>query len=201
MRIRSAELTAIVSRPDGTFPDDLPQIALVGRSNVGKSSLLNALVGRRALAPVSGTPGKTRGLYFYRLNDRFYLVDLPGYGFVRLPAFIKRQWQPLIEGYLSEARTLCGVVLLLDARHLPSEHDRLMVAYLEQLNLRPLFVLTKIDKLKRAQRPRRTAEILRAIRVRSPRAVWFSAKTGEGKVLLLKSLAEWIRRPLSREVS
>ena len=193
MRIRSADLAAVLSRPEGRPPDDLPQVVVVGRSNVGKSSLLNRLAGRRALAPVSSTPGKTRGLHFYLINDRFYLVDLPGYGYARTPGFIQRRWRPLIEGYLTTARRLTGAVLLLDARHLPTEDDRLMAEYLGGLSIPTLFVLTKIDKLKRSERDRRTREILGALGIPRDRAVWFSAKTGEGKVLLLKSLSELVR--------
>lgn len=193
MRIRAIELAARLSRPEGKIPDDLPQIVVVGRSNVGKSSLLNTLAGRRHLAPISSKPGKTQGLYFYRVNGRFYLVDLPGYGYARVPGFIQRRWQPLIEGYLTGARRPCGAVLLLDARHRPSDDDRRMAAYLTELGVPMLFVLTKIDKLKRAERRRKTEEILGALDVDSPRAVWFSAKTGEGKVSLLKSLSEWVR--------
>ncbi|MGH7546226.1 MAG: ribosome biogenesis GTP-binding protein YihA/YsxC [Gemmatimonadota bacterium] len=193
MRIREIELAAVLSRPGGKIPDDLPQIVLVGRSNVGKSSLLNTIAGRRRLAPISSTPGKTQGLYFYRVNGRLYLVDLPGYGFARVPGFIQRRWQPLIEGYLTGAHRLCGAVLLLDARHRPSEDDRWMAAYLAELGLATLFVLTKIDKLKRTERRRQTEEILEALEVASPQAVWFSAKTGEGKVHLLKKLSDWVR--------
>jgi GTP-binding protein len=193
LRIRSVELAAVLSRPEGTPPDDLPQVIVVGRSNVGKSSLLNALAGRRSLAPVSSRPGKTQGLYFYRVNGRFYLVDLPGYGFARAPGFIQRRWRPLIEGYLRGARRLRGAVLLLDARHRPTDDDRQMAEVLEALEVPTVFVLTKIDQLRRAERGRRTEEILGALGVPSPRAVWFSAKTGEGKVLLLKSLSELVR--------
>jgi GTP-binding protein len=193
LRIREIELAAVLSRPGGKIPDDLPHIVLVGRSNVGKSSLLNTIAGRRRLAPISSTPGKTQGLYFYRVNGRLYLVDLPGYGFARVPGFIQRRWQPLIEGYLTGAHRLCGAVMLLDARHRPSDDDRLMAAYLAELGLPTLFVLTKIDKLKRAERRRQTEQILGALEVVSPQAVWFSAKTGEGKVHLLKSLSDWVR--------
>lgn len=201
MRIRSVDLAAVVSRPEGKPPDDLPQIVVAGRSNVGKSSLLNRLAGRRSLAPVSSRPGKTQGLHFYKINDRFYLVDLPGYGYARAPGFIQRRWRPLIEGYLTRARRLRGAVLLLDARHLPTEDDRLMVEYLSGLGVPTLFALTKIDKLRRGERDRKTAEILGALGVPRGRAVWFSAKTGEGKVLLLKSLSELVRTSERSEAS
>lgn len=199
MRIRAVELAAVVSRPEGKVPDDLPQIVVAGRSNVGKSSLLNTLAGRRGLAPTSSKPGKTLGLHFYRINGRLYLVDLPGYGYARVPGFIQRRWQPLIEGYLTGAKRLCGAVLLLDARHRPTDDDRLMAGYLAELGIPTLFVLTKIDKLRRAERSRKTEEILGALGVASPRAVWFSAKTGEGKVHLLKSLSDLVRTSESAE--
>lgn len=193
MRIRSVELAAIVSRPEAGYPDDLPQVAIAGRSNVGKSSLLNTLAGRRHLAPVSSTPGRTRAIHFYRTNGRFYLVDLPGYGYAKVAGVVRRGWRPLIEGYLTAARRLSGAILLLDARHRPSEDDRLMAAYLGQLGIPTLFVLTKIDKLRRFERARRTAEALAELEAPASQAVWFSAKTSEGKVWLLKQLGDLLR--------
>ena len=199
MRIRTAELAAVVTRPDASPPDDLPQVAVAGRSNVGKSSLLNAIAGRRALAPISKTPGRTRALHFYRINGRFYLVDLPGYGYARLPDLVRRRWRPLLEGYFARARGLRGVVWCLDARRAPTAEDLQMAEYLRALGLPTLYVLTKIDKLKRRERAQRTEAVLGVLGAPRSRAVWFSAKTGEGKVQVLKRLSELLREPAASE--
>ncbi|MEA3247462.1 MAG: ribosome biogenesis GTP-binding protein YihA/YsxC, partial [Gemmatimonadota bacterium] len=137
-----------MAAPGGWRPEpSLPEIAFAGRSNVGKSSLLNRLVRRRALARVSTTPGRTREINFFRVNDRFVIADLPGYGYARVAKTQRAAWRPLIEGYLGGSAGLRGVVLLVDARHDPSPDDAAMLAYLADLGAPTLVALTKMDKL------------------------------------------------------
>src|SRR5687768_13027673 len=125
---------------------ELPEIAFSGRSNVGKSSLLNKLVRRKALARVSSTPGKTREINFFRVNDAFHLVDLPGYGYARVSKAAREAWRPLIEGYLQTSEQLRGVVQLIDARHPPSNDDLHMLDFLASVGVPTVVVATKVDK-------------------------------------------------------
>src|SRR5205085_3422380 len=133
-------------RPEGA----LPEIAFAGRSNVGKSSLLNRLVGRRAMARVSKTPGRTREINFRRVNGAFVLVDLPGYGYAKISKERKADWKPLIESYLKLTPQLRGIVLLLDIRREPSDDDRAMLDFLSEVEIPTIVAVTKSDKLTRS---------------------------------------------------
>lgn len=126
---------------------DLPEIAFIGRSNVGKSSLLNTLVNKKNLARISNIPGRTQVINFFNVEDRICFVDLPGYGFAKVPQAIKDQWQPMIETYLAQRDNLQAVVLILDARHRPTQQDRLMRNWLLSYQIPMISVATKIDKL------------------------------------------------------
>jgi GTP-binding protein len=130
--IKTVEYAGTVAVPSQAPPGELPEIAFSGRSNVGKSSLINVLLRRtrNKIAHVSATPGKTQALNFYRVNDRFFLIDLPGFGYARVPGATKAEWKGLIEGYLARSDRLRGVVHLVDVRHAPSALDRSMLAYL-----------------------------------------------------------------------
>ena len=198
MRIKSVEFAGALAAPGGWRPPTLPQVAFSGRSNVGKSSLINRLLGRSrtAIARVSATPGKTQQINFFdvaaelsNLDDtRFYLVDLPGYGFARAPANVRNAWRPLIESYLSDTPDLRGVVQLIDVRHEPTRDDLQMVDYLAALGLPALFVLTKVDKLTRTQRPERIERVVARLGIEPEQALPFSAQTGEGRDDLLQSV-------------
>ncbi len=190
MKIRTVEYAGTVAEPGGAAPGDLPQIAFSGRSNVGKSSLINTLLRRtRAkIARVSATPGKTQALNFYRVNDRFFLVDLPGYGYAKVPEHVRAGWQALIDRYFAEERAIRGVVHLVDARRTPTEHDRAMVALLAELGVPALIILTKIDKLKRQERQTAFERAVRELRVDEDQLLPFSSKTGEGREILLEAL-------------
>lgn len=146
-RIVKAELEAIASDPKGYPERKLPEIAFAGRSNVGKSSLLNYICGRKKLAYVSGNPGKTRTINFYLINDKFRIVDLPGYGYARTSRKISEEWGKMIESYLTERENLLKVVQLVDIRHKPSTQDIQMYEYLRYYNLDGLVVATKADKV------------------------------------------------------
>lgn len=147
MKITKAELEAVAVKAAQYPPEDLPEIAFAGRSNVGKSSLLNLITARKSLARVSGSPGKTRTINFYRCNDAFRIVDLPGYGFAKVSRSESEKWGAMIEGYLENRKTLLKVVQLVDIRHKPSAQDVQMYDYLKYYGLDGLVAATKADKL------------------------------------------------------
>lgn len=147
MKINKSELEAVAVKPLQYPADDLPEIAFAGRSNVGKSSLLNLITGRKALARVSGSPGKTRTINFYRCNDRFRIVDLPGYGYAKVSKSESAKWGEMMEAYLEGRENLIKVVQLVDMRHKPSEQDVQMYEYLKYHELDGIVVATKSDKL------------------------------------------------------
>ncbi len=183
---RTSPLEAVEVAFVGSFPDAgvsldprLPELAVVGRSNVGKSSLINALLGRRRLARVSGTPGKTTLINVYRL-PAFYLVDLPGYGWARASKSARAGYRRLIRRYLLERSSIRGVVWLLDIRHPPSKDDREMQALLERAGHPVLVVLTKADKLAWAQRQQRISAMTRLVGVAEDQVQAVSSRTGWG---------------------
>jgi len=194
VKIQRVEYAGTVAKADGPRPGNLPQIAFSGRSNVGKSSLINVLLQRtRAkIAHVSGRPGKTQALNFYRVNDRFFLVDLPGFGYARVPGHLRDAWRDLIEGYLAHDEALRGVVHLVDARRGAMDSDRRMIEYLASLDIPTLVVLTKIDKLKRAERDRAFESTLRELRVDREQILAFSSRTREGRDALLSAVSSLI---------
>ncbi len=183
--------------PRGSLPGSLPQVAFAGRSNVGKSSLINVLLGRtrKKLAHVSGDPGKTRGLNFYRVNDHFFLVDLPGFGFANVPAPVRESWKALAEGYLERPDGPAAVVQLVDIRHGPTHGDLTMLEYLAGRGLPTVVVLTKADKLGRERRMKAVSERTRDLGLDSEQVVLFSAKTGAGRDLLLDALEHLLEVP------
>jgi len=190
MKIGTVAYVGTVANPGDPRPGTLPRIAFSGRSNVGKSSLINTILGRTRsrLARVSATPGKTQHLNFYEVNGRFYLVDLPGYGFARVPEAVREGWTRLIERFLESEEELCGVVHLVDARHPPTRHDREMIDYLAELGLPTLVVLNKIDKLSRSERAGSVKRAGEALAIDDAQLVTFSSKTGEGRQSLLEAI-------------
>ena len=151
MKIKNVELS-IVCGITSTLPEtDRVEIAFAGKSNVGKSSLINALMNRKALARTSATPGKTQTINFYNINDIMYLVDLPGYGYAKVSEREKEQWGKLIERYLNTSKQLKAVFLLIDIRHEPSANDKLMYEWIVAQGYHPIIIATKLDKLKRSQ--------------------------------------------------
>jgi GTP-binding protein len=188
--IKSVAYAGTVATPTQAPPGELPEIAFSGRSNVGKSSLINVLLRRtrKKIAHVSATPGKTQALNFYRVNEVFFLVDLPGFGYARVPHALHDQWQGLIEGYLSKSPRLKGVVHLVDARHKPSELDHGMMEYLAKLGVPALVVATKMDKLKQSERKEHVDQIVGELGLDVEQLVSFSSHTGEGRDELLAAL-------------
>ncbi|HLY38481.1 MAG TPA: ribosome biogenesis GTP-binding protein YihA/YsxC [Candidatus Binatia bacterium] len=188
-RTAEARFLGAAATPGGGPPPDLPEVAIAGRSNVGKSSLINALVGRRGLARTSATPGRTRQLNFFLVNDAFVLVDLPGYGFAVGPQTERLAWEPLVETYLVGRPTLRGVLLVVDARRGLEREEEELLAYLAALPRPATIVATKLDKL--ARNAARTA--LAAIAGPVP-VIGFSARTGEGRDRLWRAVSAWVER-------
>jgi GTP-binding protein len=189
MRVLSAEFVLSAKASAHYPPAVLPEIAFAGRSNVGKSSLINALLNRKGLARTSNTPGRTQEINFFRINDRFAFIDLPGYGYAKVPESIRKQWGPMVETYLRERGTLHLVVLILDVRRDPSEEDLQLIHWLRCYQIPFLIVLTKTDKVSNnefSDRRRRIAERIGFL-PETP-LVAFSAKTGAGKESLWREI-------------
>ncbi len=182
MRTGEARFLTAVARPQAYPPPQGPEVVLLGRSNVGKSSLINALTGRRGLARVSRTPGRTQQVNFFAADGLGTLVDLPGYGFARAPEAVRRAWKPLVDAYLSGPRPLALCLLLVDARHPPSEQDVRMLAWLKETERPTQVVLTKADALSGGQLPARREEAARALGLPegAPPPLPVSARTGRG---------------------
>ena len=194
--IRSLEFIGPMATAEGWRPtNELPEVAFAGRSNVGKSSLLNRLVRRKAFARVSNTPGRTREINFFKVNDRFVLADLPGYGYARIAKERKAEWLPLIEGYLRKSPALRGVVQLLDVRHAPSDEDLQMLDFLAEIEAPTIVVLTKIDKLRPRQVAERVHEIAVALRLEDDQLIPFSAETNQGRDELAEALVALVEQP------
>ncbi len=190
MIIRSVEFAGSVASPKNPLPGDLPQVAFSGRSNVGKSSLINVLLGRtrKKVARVSSKPGKTQMLNFYRVNDRFFLVDLPGFGYARAPGPVRDSWRRLVEWYLSRPESLCGVVHLVDGRHPPFKLDQEMMEYLGELGVPALVILTKMDRVPKGKREKTLDSAAEKLALDPEQLLAFSSKTGEGRDSLLTAL-------------
>ena len=183
MKVLGAELITVAARVEDFPQTPLPELALLGRSNVGKSSLLNRLVQRRQLARTSASPGKTRLVSFYRVerpDGALCLVDLPGYGWARVSKAVRAGWKALIESYLERRERLRGAVLLQDLRRDWGEDEALLVAWLAQRRLPVLLALTKADKLGAAERGRRVRALTSSAGIAAERCVVTSAKSGEG---------------------
>ncbi len=182
MIIRQVSLD-IVCGVTSRLPDTgKPEIAFAGKSNVGKSSLINSLVNRKALARTSSQPGKTRTINFYQVNGSMYLVDLPGYGYASAPEEIKAQWGKMIERYLHTSKNLKGVFLLIDIRHAPSANDRLMYHWILEQGYRPMIIATKLDKIKRSQIQKQLKLIRETLEAEKDTVILpFSAATKQGR--------------------
>ena len=188
VRIREVEFAGAIGRPGQAPPAELRQVAIAGRSNVGKSSLVNSVVGRKRIARVSGTPGKTREINFYLIDNRFFLVDLPGYGFARAPEAVRDAWRRLVEKYLTHNDRLDGLILLLDCRRGVQEPDRQLLDYVSADEIPVLVVLTKMDKLNRSGRTKAVADVRSQLEIPADQVVATSAQTGEGVDVLTESL-------------
>jgi GTP-binding protein len=196
MVVRSLEFLGGMATAGGWRPEPaLPEVAFAGRSNVGKSSLINRLLRRKKIARVSNTPGRTREINFFRVNDAFVLVDLPGYGYARIAKEKRAEWKPMIEAFLRGSPMLRGVVQLLDARRDPTPDDLQMLDYLARTGLPTLIVLTKMDKLSTAETVGRVAAISALTGIDEEQIIPFSAVTGLGRDDLAASVAALVALP------
>ena len=186
MKVVKSDIERVAVRPD-QYPDtDLPEIAFAGRSNVGKSSLLNLITGRKKLARVSGSPGKTRTINFYRINDDFRIADLPGYGYAKISKNQKEDWGQMIETYIEGRENLIKVVQLLDIRHKPTAQDVQMYDYIRYYGLDGLIVLTKADKVSGNERQKNISLIRKTLNLtKDDRIISISSlkKTGHNELL------------------
>lgn len=181
MKIKSAEFIKSAKAPSQYPGPSFPEVAFAGRSNVGKSTLINVLANRKKLAATSSTPGKTRLINFFLLNGSLGFVDLPGYGFAKVPLETRKEWGPMVEDYLRNRSNLKLVVLLIDGRRTPSEGDLQLVDWLKAFGNDFLIVVTKADKLSRNEQNKQAAVIRKALGIEQRDLIFFSAKTGAGK--------------------
>ena len=181
MHVHTAEITTSAVNPNSYPEATLPEIALAGRSNVGKSSFINKMIQRSGLARTSGQPGKTQTLNFYTINEAFRFVDVPGYGYARVSKTSREKWFGMIQEYLETRDNLELLLLLMDARHEPTQLDKEMYAYAETLDIPYAIVLTKVDKIKKSQLNKHLSMYKKALDLPTTDALFmFSSQTGEG---------------------
>ena len=191
--IRSVEFLGGMATAEGWRPaPGLPEVAFAGRSNVGKSSVINTLVRRKKTARVSNTPGRTREINFFDVNGAFVLADLPGYGYARISKEARATWRPLIEGYLTGSSALRGVVQMLDARRTPTDDDLHMLDFLAKTQLPTIVVATKVDKLRAAERDERMKTLALEAGIDGDQLIPFSAVTREGRDELAEAVASLV---------
>jgi GTP-binding protein len=181
MIIKSAEFVKSAVKPSHYPPATIPEIAFAGRSNVGKSSLINCLVNRKRLVKTSSTPGRTQLINFFNVNDRVYFVDLPGYGYAKVPVSVRKKWGPMIERYLSGRKTLVGLVLIMDIRRIPGPDESRFIDWLNLYHIASILTLTKTDKLSKTKQMKQKRLIAEALNVNENQLHLFSAKTAKGR--------------------
>lgn len=182
MVIKSVNLETVCGITSTLPENEKPEIAFAGKSNVGKSSLINALMNRKSYARISATPGKTQTINYYNINEELYLVDLPGYGYAKVSEKEKEQWGKLVERYLHGSSQLKAVFLLIDIRHVPSENDRMMYQWILEQGFRPVIIATKLDKLKRSQVQKQIKVLKEGLKlVPGTKMIPFSSVTKQGR--------------------
>lgn len=182
MVIKNVSLETVCGITSRLPENSLPEIAFAGKSNVGKSSLINAVMNRKSLARTSAQPGKTQTINFYNVNDAFYLVDLPGYGYAKVSEEVKAKWGRMVERYLRQSRQLKAVFLLIDIRHEPSANDRQMYDWIISQGYHPIIIATKLDKLKRSQIPAAVKTVREGLKAGKETIILpFSALTKQGR--------------------
>ncbi|MCI9439864.1 MAG: YihA family ribosome biogenesis GTP-binding protein [Ruminococcus sp.] len=182
MVIKSVNLETVCGITSTLPENGKPEIAFAGKSNVGKSSLINALMNRKSYARISATPGKTQTINYYNINEEIYLVDLPGYGYAKVSEKEKEQWGKLVERYLHSSSRLGAVFLLIDIRHAPSANDRLMYQWILEQGFQPVIIATKLDKLKRSQVQKQIKVLKEGLKlVPGTKLIPFSSVTKQGR--------------------
>jgi GTP-binding protein len=194
MIIKTAEFIKSAVKP-AHYPDEnLPEIAFAGRSNVGKSSLINTLVNRKRLVKTSGTPGRTQLINFFRFNQHFVFVDLPGYGYAKVPKAIRSSWGPMIETYLSTREELAAMVLIMDLRRTPDEREHTFLSWCRHHQIPTVPVLTKSDKLTKSKRNKQLSMVSGVLGMAEADIIVFSAKSRQGKDKLWAVLEQLIQK-------
>ena len=188
MKITSAEFIKSALKNSDCPKESLPEVAFAGRSNVGKSSLINIVLNRKNLARTSSSPGRTQMLNFFRINDQIYFVDLPGYGFAKVPLGVRAKWKPMVEDYLKNRKTLKLIILLLDIRRAPNSDDASFIRWLEKSSIPFLVVLTKSDKVSKNKCSAQRKVIKEFLLLKDEELVRFSTVTREGKQDILKRI-------------
>lgn len=195
MVIKNVSLETVCGITSKLPQNTLPEVAFAGKSNVGKSSLINALMNRKSLARTSAQPGKTQTINFYNVNGELYFVDLPGYGYAKVSAEEKERWGKMIERYLHGSGMLKAVFLLVDIRHEPSENDRIMYRWIVEQGHSPIVVATKADKLKRSQKEKQLRQIREGLHAgKDARLIPFSAQSKEGRETIYDLLDDLISK-------
>ena len=190
IEIKSASFVTSLAQYHENAPINLPQLAVVGKSNVGKSSLINSLCNRKKLCKTSATPGKTRLINVFLINDQFHLVDLPGYGFAKVDKKEKERWGAMMDHYFQDSTLLMHVLLLVDIRHDPTQDDIAMAKYFRQMDIPFTVVATKCDKISRGARMKHIAPICRALAVQPWQVIPFSSEDGTGRDDILNKIEE-----------
>jgi len=193
LKIESARYVSSVVRSADFIRDSLPQVAFAGRSNVGKSSLLNRLLGRKSLARISSAPGKTRAINYFLINSRFYFVDLPGYGYAKVSKTERRSWAELMDEYLRQGASSAQLIQLVDAKVGVTPLDVEAFEYFTDLDFKPTLVATKIDRVSGGKRKRQIDEIQRALAQTDTVPISFSARTDEGVSELWKEITAFLQ--------
>jgi len=192
MLIKSAQFITSAVKPSQYPAPDFPEVAFAGRSNVGKSSLLNVLVNRKSLVKTSKTPGRTQLINFFMVNQSLSLVDLPGYGYAKVPAAIQRSWGPMIETYLSQRKALTSVVLIMDIRRQPKEHEFNFIDWLKEQHLPCIPVLTKADKLSKTRQMKQRFAISKRLDMTPDQLTLFSAKNRSGLLDVWRAIEHYL---------
>ena len=190
MIIRSAKFVCSAVTPGQYPPDDLPEVAFAGRSNVGKSSLINKILNRKKLVRTSKTPGRTQFLNFFEINELWRFVDLPGYGYAKVPVEVQKRWRPMVESYLTTRVNLRGMVWLLDIRREVSKEDLHLWDWLQAMQVEVIIVVTKADKLSKNKRNKQAASIAKSLGRTAQELIQFSASSGEGKDEIWQALRQ-----------
>jgi len=179
--IKSAKFVKSAAKSSQYPPAVLPEIAFSGRSNVGKSSLINILVNRKHLVKTSSTPGRTQLINFFVINENFSFVDLPGYGYARVPKSVKKNWGPMIETYFSTREKLKGVIFIMDIRRMPDQKELNLIDWFKHFNIYSILILTKADKLSKTKQINQHLSIAKALSVDKKELILFSTKSRQGK--------------------
>lgn len=192
MIIKSAEFVTSAVKPV-QYPDAaIPEIAFAGRSNVGKSSLINVLVNRKNLVKTSSTPGRTRLINFFKINKKFFFVDLPGYGYAKVRSSVRNGWGPMIEKYIETRRTLKGVVLIMDVRRIPDKRELNFIAWIKHIKIPFILILNKADKISKTNRQKQLKIAAETLSVNKEDIILFSSKSKLGKKIVLDAIEKLI---------